>query len=209
MPPCLQAVMVTCSARPARASGFPHNPLGIRERVGPCCTALTEGGDDRDCDLGKVGQQRLRVRGRIARLPTSKRVPDDLTGLVMNDPDVVGPLGWPVIGPAQMASQDVLRALQPLEADQRHDRQMRMAKVANGCTQGKGFGAGRVLDGGGGAEPRQADERVRWHELMGMGALHHRPCLLGNVDGSGWRGAAWCPPCRRGGPRRSCRRRPA
>jgi hypothetical protein len=78
----------------------------------------------------------------------------------MDDPDMVRPLRRPVIGPAQMAWQHVFWTLQPFEAYEGHDGQVRLTVVTDGRTEGKCLGPAGVLDRGRGAEPRKPNERV-------------------------------------------------
>src|SRR5690349_11006759 len=62
-------------------------------------------------------------------------MPDHCPGLVVNDAQGMGKIGWAVIRPGEIAADDVLGPLKPFEAD--HRRGCRLGAPRLDCTPSK------------------------------------------------------------------------
>src|SRR5665809_23058 len=110
-------------------------------------------------------------------------MPNELAGLVVLDVDRIRTCWWPIPRPGRQPSLDVLRPLQPLEADQGSCTKVWVPHFLESLGKRIGLLARCRLDFNAGVDALQTLERIRCVKKIGILALDYAPRLLGDVDG--------------------------
>src|SRR5262245_45151278 len=97
--------------------------------------------------------------------------------------DVARSVGRPPVGPCPLTtSDDMLRPLMPLEANERGSTEVRLANVTKRLGERVCFGArGRRLDSSL-ADPLNAAPRVELRDDVGMQAVHDLPSATSDIQ---------------------------